>query len=258
MRALPNRLWGLWLHVIALLFMMLPGAQSALADRLDEIIRIHVEAIGGRERINALHGMRASGTVTSAGKRMRFTMIAARPDKIRVETQTGGRTLVQACDGVNPPWEFDTGDWPPRYRDMAAPVAKTFAADAEFDDPIVGGAARGFTFDYAGEMEADGKKTLRILVTRNLTETFSLLLDPETFLIIRRVEQKNSPVGGTVQVVTVFDDYRPVEGVLIPHHIALVVGNQVKQQTTIETIQPNPEITDETFTRPRKITLPGR
>ncbi len=227
------------------------GVVDARADRAGDLARIHVQAMGGPERIAALAAMRASGLVTTGGKRLRFTMYAARPNRVRLETGNDGRTLVQATDGVEPPWEFDTGTWPPRYRAMAEQNVNTFLGDAEFDDPLVAGESRGFSCDYAGEVELDGRKLPRLLVTRNMTQTYSLLLDPETFLIVLRVEQRKSVGGRPLQIATRFDDFRPVDGVLIAHEITMMVDGKVTQQTKIERIDPNPRITGETFTRPK-------
>jgi hypothetical protein len=165
---------------------------------------------------------------------------------------------VQVSDGHTTPWQFDTGNWPPRYRDMSATIARTFAEDAEFDDPIVGGCKRGFTLEYAGEAKVDDKTCVRLLVTHNLTQTFSLLLDSDTFLILRRLEDRKGPLGGTAHVVTIFEDYRPVDGVLVPHKVTLFVDGRPQQQTRIESVQPNPEISSETFERPTTITVPGK
>lgn len=222
------------------------GAVSA-----EDLVSIHVEAMGGRKRLEALSAIRATGQVLAGGKTLRFTMVAARPNRIRLETQNGPRTLVQGFDGKDAPWEFDTGNWPPRYREMAEAHVKTFTADAEFDDPLVGGAERGFIFDYAGEVEADGRKLLRLLVTRRQVETYSLFLDAETYLVVLRVEQRQTPGGRTLQVATRFDDFRPVDGVLLPHLVTMLVDGKPTQQTRIERIEPNPEITAETFSRPK-------
>ena len=94
------------------------AAGIARADQAADIAQIHLEAIGGRARIAALQGLRVAGIVLVGEKRLRFTMIAARPNRVRLETENNGRTLVNASDGVEPAWEFDTGNWPPRYRDM--------------------------------------------------------------------------------------------------------------------------------------------
>ena len=246
----------LWSHLCTGFVVAAAGVGSvARADRAEELVQIHVEAVGGMARIAALGSLRATGNVFAGGKRMRFTLTAARPDRVRLETDLGGRTLMQAYDGREPPWEFDTGVWPPHYRPMADSAAKTFVADAEFDDPLVAGAARGYSFDYAGEVSVEGKKLLRLLVTRKMTDTFSILLDSETYLVVLRVEQRTSPGGRTVQIVTRYDDFRPVEGVLLSHEVTVGVDGKLSQQTKIDRIDANPAISEEIFSRP-KVVLP--
>lgn len=225
----------------------------ARAGRVDDLGRIHLEALGGKARVSALAAVQANGTVVTGGTRVRFTMIAARPAKLRIELERAGRTKVQGYDGTDSPWEFDTGSWPPRYQAMPANSAKAFIADAEFDDPLVAGAAGGYTFVDGGEVQAGKATLLRILVTRNLTETFSVLLDPDTYLIVMRVEQRVSAVGRAIQIVTRFEDYRPVEGVLLAHRVTLVVDGRVSQETLIDSIEGNPAVHAETFSRPKAI-----
>lgn len=227
------------------------GAAETRAARDHELAQIHTEALGGRKRIEALSALRATGEVIAGGKRVRFTMIAARPDRIRLETEGGGRTLVQGTDGVEPPWEFDTGTWPPRYRDMAAANAATFKADAEFDDPLVSGEKRGYSIESAGEAEVDGRKLLRVLVSRKRAESFQLLLDPQSYLIILRVDQRQTAEGKPVLTVTRFDDFRPVSGVLLPHLVTMIVDGKATQTTRIDRIDPNPPTSADTFSRPK-------
>ena len=228
----------------------------ARADRAEEIARIHLEAIGGQKRIDALKSLRATGHVIMGGKQLRFSMLAARPAFVRVETEQGGRTLVQAYDGTAPPWEFDTGTWPPKYREMNPSSARTFAADADFDDPLLGGEARGYTLEFAGEMTVDGRKLLRVLVTRRLADTFSVMVDDETFFIVMRIEHRESAGGRRLQLVTHYEDYRPVDGVLLPHTITLAVDGKGTQQTKIGRIEPNPKWEEGAFSRP-KVTAPA-
>lgn len=242
--AIGRRIWSM-----GILLMALEGRADPAAD----IAQIHLEAIGGRARLAALVGLRMSGVVVvaSSDQRLRFSMIAGRPSRVRLEIQQKGRTLVTATDGVEPPWEFDTGSWPPRYREMDAAAARGFLADAEFDDPLVAGPARGFALDYAGEVEVDGRKLLRVLVTKSLADTFTLLVDPETYFISMRVEQRTTTAGRKRQIVTRYDDFRPVEGVLLPYRITIVTEGRVEQQMVVEKIEANPGFTPETFTRPK-------
>lgn len=237
--------------LVATFAVLTARADDARAERAADLARIHLEAVGGRARLEALAAMRAHGQVIVGDRRIRFTMVAARPNLMRLETQNGTRSLIQATDGIEPPWEFDTGTWPPRYRAMAESAARTFAADAEFDDPLIAGAARGYQLSYAGETDVAGRMFLRVLVKRGESESHTLLLDPDTYLIAMRVEVRQTPSGQRVQIVTQFEDFRPVQGVLLPHDVIVAVDGKVTQQTKIERIEPNPLLSPDTFRRPR-------
>ena len=51
--------------------------------------------------------------------------------------------------------------------------------------------------------------------------------------------------------MTRYDDFRPIDGVLLPHRITIVTDGRVEQQMVVEKIEPNPAVTPETFTRPQ-------
>jgi hypothetical protein len=241
------RIGGVDLRVIAA-----AGLATSLgrADPVADIVAIHVEAMGGRARIEAIRALRATGEVTAAGKTVRFHLLAARPNRVRLETTGGDRALVQGSDGVGPPWEFEAAATAPAVKTMAEGAARTFAADAEFDDPLVAGEARGYRFDYGGETIIDGKKRLRLTVTRRLTETFTLLLDAATYLIVSRHDLRETATGRRVPVVTAYGDFRPVEGVLLPHHLVVTVDGRVTQETRLQRIEANPAVEEAAFSRP--------
>lgn len=243
-----------WFSCLAFVFL----AAGLRGESAEELVQIHLAVMGGTERIDALKAMRATGSVTSGGKKVNFVMTAARPNRVRMETQAGGRTLVQGYDGVEAPWEFDTGTWPPRYRPIAGAAAKRLIADSEFDDPLVAGPARGYVLELANDATVDGRKYRRILVTHNLTESFEVLLDPETYLIVFRTETRTTAGGRSLLIVTQYGQFQSVSGVLLPHDIKTIVDGKVTQQLTIDQIEPNPPTTAETFSMPKAISVPTK
>jgi len=226
------------------------------ADQAEELTMLHREVSGGAERLAALAALRATGSVVMNGKRVRFTLTATRPNRVRLETEAGDRILIQGYDGIDPPWEFEPGAQPPRYRELADAAARRIIADAEYDDPLLAGQERGYAIDFAGETEANGRKYLRLLVTHRLIETFSLLIDPETFLIEFRMESHAGAGGRQLQIVTRYDQYQPVDGVLLPHEITTTIDGRVTQEMKIDRIEPNPEIGPEAFSRPAEVSPP--
>ncbi|MEY3774269.1 MAG: hypothetical protein RLZZ129_1049 [Verrucomicrobiota bacterium] len=224
-----------------------PGLRADLADM---IARIHVEAIGGLMRINQLNTLEATGRVDLDGREMLFRLLAERPNRLRMETTLAGRRLVQGTDGVEAPWQYAAGKtggvgW------LSGQTARDFAADAEFDDPLVDYAARGYVLDYAGEMTIDGRKQFKLLVTRRLVDSYFLLVDAETYFITRRV---STQVRGGLETVreTVYDDFRPVGGVIMPHRITVNIDGRRLHETVMESVTPNVRVPPGSFTPPQE------
>lgn len=249
----PVRIVSNFNLLAALVLTWSAGCAGSAAGRDDprvvDLIEIHREAIGGRGRIDGLSALRASGRVIAGGKTVTFQLSAARPDRIRLETRAGERMRVQGFDGVAA-WEADSGVPGQRGRTMDAAVAKTFVAAAEFDDPLVAGAGRGFVFEFAGEQVREGRRHLRLLVTRNLTEVFTLLIDATSYLVVARVEQRPGAGGRTTQVVTDWSDFRPVAGVLLAHRIKVSADGRLLQETQIAEIEANPSLGSGEFRPP--------
>lgn len=221
------------------------------ADRADMIARIHVEAIGGLMRINLTRTLEATGRVDIGGRTMRFHLLAERPNRLRMETTMDGRRLVQGTDGTEPPWQFSPDESPAKVSRLSGQTARDFAADAEFDDPLVDYAARGYVLDYAGEISLEGRKHFKLLVTRRLQDSYFLLVDAETYFITRRV---TTQVRGGLETVreTVYADFRPVGGVILPHRITVNIDGRWLHETVMETVTPNVRVPPGSFTPPQE------
>lgn len=240
-----------------LAFLVFAGAAVGLrADRAAEIARIHVEAVGGQQRLAALTALRMTGVVTSATTTATVSIIAARPARLRAETRFGGRTIVQAWDGTAPPWQFDSAALAPGITMLPAGAAERFLADAEFDDPLVAAFLHGAPVEFAGEVEVGGRKLLRLLVPRKLTENIFLLLDPQTYFILLRV-QRLTRAGAQVELVTRYEEYRPVNGVLIAHVVTLFEDGRQTQRARFESIEALAAVDEELFRMPREAGKPG-
>ena len=50
-----------------------------------------------------------------------------------------------------------------------------------------------------------------------------------------------------VDITLFFDDYRPEDGVTLPHHITRAIGGQTNEELTFKTIKINPAFKAETF-----------
>lgn len=225
---------------------MLLAVDMAGADRAAEIARIHVEAIGGREAVAALRALRMTGWVATETRRVPVTLVAERPARLWMETVFEGRRVVQGWDGVARPWRWESGG---SVQELSAEAAERFLVDAEFDDPLVAWEGR-HRLEFAGEREVGGKKLLRVLVVRRLTENVFVLVDPQTYFIVLRVQELTAG-GRRVAWVTRYEDHRPVNGVLVPHAVTALEGERMVQHVVFERVEGNPRLEEGLFTQPR-------
>jgi outer membrane lipoprotein-sorting protein len=230
------------------LLMMIAGVTSvARADFAQDLARIHVEAVGGRTGIQALKAFKATGVTRNERGELRFMLWAARPHQIRTEVTSGARTIVQVWDGKGQPWRADSQAR--RITFMTGEQAEEFKTEAEFDDPLIPGADRKVSLDYAGEVELDGREFLKVLVTLNLTETSFVYLDPATYLIVRSDVVRHRQ-GGEVVRRTDYSDFKSVSGVMLPHRLIVSQNGKRLYETVIDQMEPNPKLPDDIFKLP--------
>lgn len=220
------------------------------ADQGDDLARIHVEAIGGYQRLHELTSMRVRGYVNIDARHLTFTFIAQRPNRLWMETRAADHVIVQATDGVNPPWQMDPQARPLKPVLLQGTEAGEFSADAEFDDPLVDSASKGYTVDYAGEVTWDGKPAYRLLITRRFVDSYYLILEEQTYFIVGRQSTRKRQFGPDVKIETRYEDFRPVAGVIMPHRILVSADGRLLHETVLEKIEPNVPVPAGIFTIP--------
>lgn len=179
-------------------------------DVADDIARIHIEAIGGEARVARLESFRAAGQSQVGDFVMEFQMWAARPQSIRIEVNMQNKTLVQGWDGQGDPWIQNGQDGPTGL--MPVGLAERFKVESSFDTPLFRPAERGFSLEYAGDDEVDGRPAVKLLATRDLTDQSMLYLSADTYFILRQDRTRRDDEGSALRVQTFYNDFRPVLG----------------------------------------------
>lgn len=220
------------------------------ANEAQVLARIHVEAIGGEQRLNALKSLKVNGHVDIDDRRLHFTLWAARPNKLRMETRSSDRVLIQATDGVNQPWEMDPEAENPRPSLLTGDEAREFSGNSEFDDPLVDFENRGYTLDYAGTTKWLGRKTHRIFVTRGFVDGFYLLLDAENYFITGKQWTRKTDYGREIQMEIIYSEFRPVSGLIMPHRFITKADDELLYETLLQKVQPNAPLPVEGFSLP--------
>ncbi|HEX2834710.1 MAG TPA: hypothetical protein VHW00_16985 [Thermoanaerobaculia bacterium] len=224
------------MRVIAFLLLLTSLRVSAAAPTTAEIVRRHLEAIGGArwQQVDSLliTGSGAIGTVTWAWKK---------PDRVRTEErEPAGRTLVTAYDGqsawiINPFQEA-------RPRAMTPEETRQWRAGLAIRSDLLD-LGKSDALELLGSENVDGKPAWKLRLRRDSSDEVFLWIDAKSFLLVQRARTIAAPWGGERTPVTPLRDYRNVEGLMLPHAVG----------TTRLTIEVNPELDDATFRPPASI-----
>jgi photosystem II stability/assembly factor-like uncharacterized protein len=196
-------------------------ASPAHALTVDEIVARHIAALGGADKIAALHSLRTSGkAVFGSGDykvEAEWASLAEQPGRIRVEITIQGLTGVEAYDGKEA-WSVEPWEGRREPKRTPADVAKALAHRADIPDPLVGWREKGHRVEYLGTEDVDGTSAHKLRVVLKDGDVQYVYLDPDAFLVIRVLEEQH--VRGVERwSETDYGSYASVAGVWLPFSI---------------------------------------
>ena len=224
----------------ALLLLVLLSGTSEATPPVEEIVRRHIEAIGGTERWQKVQTLMVKGT-TAFGS---FTWVWKQPNMVRTEDREiggAGRTIVTAFDGTTA-WTVNGYKESPQPRRLKPAAQSGWATRLVLRSDLLD-LPKGSELKFLGYDTVNGRIAYKLSLKREGRDEVRLWIDRESFLLVQRAREVMAPWGEEKDVVTPLLDYRQVDGVLIPHKIA----------TTPLTIEVNAELDDALFRPPRDL-----
>jgi hypothetical protein len=181
----------------------------------DDVTREYYSAVGGHDRIVAIHNRRMWGHYNEGDLHAATDIAWARSGLRRVNVHAPGFEYSEGFDG-HTVWEYN------HLTNHA--VADTGAAEAagrrgsEFDESIVDYGAKGYTVLLLGMDSAGARPAYRVRVTLTDGWVKDYYFDPATHLILAL--RKAMPIhatGAPVESLTDYGDWRSESGVLQPY-----------------------------------------
>lgn len=218
---------------------------------VDEILAKNAEAKGGLDKLRALSSIRFTGKMTmGGGMEAPIVMTKKRPEMMRMDFTIQGMTGTQAYDG--------TGGWmlmpfmgKKEAEPLSADMLKEVKDMADFDGPFIDSAKKGYKVELLGKSEMEGTQAYKLKMTRDGQETI-VYIDADSFLDIK-AEAKRKVQGQEVEGETTYGNYQEFGGLLFPMSIEMKAkGMPAGQTITLEKVELNPTLGDDTFKMPAK------
>lgn len=241
---------GTCLLFCLLLAALFPGGQLSAQeldgmqverDAVADLLRCHLKALGGRERILALTGARVTSTVKAFGLEGRSVTWTGAPNLIRNELDLGFITQSALFDGETA-WKMDGNQRVSRLegQEREALVGRAVFASHLYCFPEINGSL----YQYRGPTKRDGRTLLCLEVSPPGGAPASLYFDPDSCLLVRsEIRHKE------LDSVTTYGDFHKVDGVLFPFHSLLSTGDaRFDVETRVESVTLDPVVDDRFYT----------
>jgi outer membrane lipoprotein-sorting protein len=231
------------------LFCAIPMMAADLT--VDEILAKNAEAKGGMDKLRALTSVKFTGKMTvGPGMEAPITLTKKRPEMMRMDFTIQGMTGTQAYDGSNG-WMVMPFMGKKDPEAMSADAVKEVKDMADFDGPFIDYAKKGYKVELVGKADVEGTPAYKLKVNREGQDTV-VYIDAESFLELKS-EAKRKVQGQEMEGETVYGNYQEFGGLLFPMSIEMKAKGMPGGQTiTIEKVEINPAVADDTFKMPAK------
>lgn len=225
---------------------VLVGAWTvAFAQTADEVIEKYLTATGGRGALEKIQTRVMKGTfaMPDMGMYAPMEMWVQDPDKVFTTIEIAG--MGSASSGVNGDvaWEINpmVGARVLQGADRANALVQARI------EPLLHWRDLFQKVELAGEELVNGKKCWKLVLTPKEGTPSTQYFDQETGLVVRIDSIRDGQ-----SITTSFSDYRPVDGIQVPHKIGMS-SPQFGFEMTIESVQHNVAIPPEKFELPSEI-----
>lgn len=219
-----------------------------------QIVERNVAARGGLEAWRAVNTMTMSGQMEAGGTKntkLPYVMTMKRPHKSRFEIRFNDQTAFQVYDGSQG-WKVR----PFLGRNEAEPYtpaeAKSAAASAELDGPLIDYASKGTRVDVLGIDPVEGHRAYVLKLTAKDNSSRRVWVDAASFLELKIDGEPRKLDGKMHNVVILYRDYRKENGLVMPHTLeTVVIGAKQTHKLTIEHVTVNQPTDDALFAKPQ-------
>jgi outer membrane lipoprotein-sorting protein len=216
---------------------------------VDQIIERYFEAIGWNN-IGKVETIVATGISTQYGQETSFRQIQKRPDKAYMELLLAdGQIIKQGYNGKSG-WMMASRMNTAEPVELLGPDLKTVKDMGNIEGDLWNWKEKGHKLALVGIQDLAGKKAYMLKLTKADGDIDEMYIDTESF-ILKKMIRKTSIDGSDVEVEIYYDDYRNIEGILLPCRIEQRLNNQQGMVINIKEIKVNMEIDDKIFEKPQ-------
>ncbi|MGI9541768.1 MAG: insulinase family protein [Cyclobacteriaceae bacterium] len=222
-----------------------PYTPSTAADlpadlTAQKVIDQYIAALGGKEALMKIVDFTTVSTASMMGQEMKVTSISKVPNKVYMDINAGGMEVMKQV--------FDGNNMKAYQMGQAMPIPEKEAKEAAITSYLFGELKYdelGVSAALTGLEKVEGKDCYVVEITLPTGSKATQYFDKASGLKIKESKTVETPQGEFSQSF-VFDEYKPVSGVMFPHKMAMSSGPQnINMEVT--SLEVNTGVADDQF-----------
>lgn len=236
---------------LSLLFLLVITGLFSNAQTADDIINKHIEAIGGKDKINNIKSVQMESVMTVMGNEAPMTTTILNGKGYRNEIDFNGTKIVQVVT--------DKGGW--MVNPMMGASDPTAMPDDQFkvskDQITIGGplldyASKGYTVELKGKEKVGSTDAYKIVMTSADKHSTTFYFDPTTYYILKAVTAVNMN-GQEAENTTTFSDYRKTDaGYVLPYSLEIASSMGFTMTANVKKVDVNKDVDPKIFEMPKQ------
>jgi hypothetical protein len=230
------------------IFLLLLSAIS-FAQTAEEIVKKHIEAIGGKDNWSKIKSMKMEGVTKAQGAEVHVTSYQqdkkAKKDEISLMGMTGYSIITNTEGWVFMPFQGQTKPEP-----MTADDVKNQQDELYIQDDFMTYTELGKKLEYIGKDDVDGTECYKLKMTDKGGKETTFYIDPVSNYTIKKTSKVKAN-GQEFEIHTVYSNYKKFdEGIVYAMNIASNSFGEME----ITKLELNPAFDESVFKLPKENT----
>lgn len=218
------------------------GVLASYAQSTEEIVRTHLEKLGGVKKLKAMRSIIRKMTLYSQGQTISMTEYYKRPNWAKIVLKIQGKDFVSNAYDGKQAWHMNDLGIPERLSSSETSLMR----NKDFDRLWIDYKQRGHKVELQRKERVKGQLCHKLLVIKKYGQQIAFFISVKDYMVLK-MEQIKESTGA--KITRYYSDYRKVGGLMFAHKIS---GTTAKTSYKIEVyqVQVNPHIADQVFKYP--------
>ncbi|MEO6584410.1 MAG: hypothetical protein ABIO05_08800 [Ferruginibacter sp.] len=186
--------------------LLLVGSYTASAQTADEIMAKHIEAMGGKEKMDALKSVRMTGNMTAQGTDIALVLSKQHEVGMRMDLDIMGSANYQVVNNKTG-WGFFPVMGMTEAKEMEADQYKGAVSQLDVQGALYNAEAKGNKVDYEGIVKVDGADAYKLDVKYKNGNKATYFIDVKTNRHVKTII-KAKMNGTDSEMETTFSDFK--------------------------------------------------